>query len=263
MYKRLLTYSAVIFMLYSCGSTKEISYFQDISEKEAYEITNTYTNVIKSGDLLSIVVSSTQPELALPFNLYSVRTQMNTAPVTGSNARQEMEGYTVNTRGDIDFPVLGAIHAEGMTREQLAETLKNRLLQVLPDPIVTVNFLNFKVTVIGEVNKPGTFNIYGDRISILEAIGMAGDLSIYGKRAQVLVIRENDGMRSTERLDLKSKKIFLSQYFYLQQNDVVYVEPIEARARSVSPFVNNLPLITSVGSLAASIAMVIFYFSTK
>lgn len=248
-------------LLASCGSTKNITYFQDAQAGESLPITNSYTNVIKSGDMLHIVVSSTKPELAVPFNLYSVRAQMTASPVVSQAAREELEGYTVNSRGEIDFPVLGTLRVEGLTREQLSDSLKAKLVDVLPDPVITVNFLNFRITVIGEVGKPGTFSIYGDRITILEAIGMAGDLTIYGRRAEVLVIRENNGIRTTARLDLKSRKMFESPYFYLQQNDVVYVEPIQARARSVSPFVNNLPLITSVGSLATSILMAIFYLS--
>jgi polysaccharide export outer membrane protein len=135
--------------------------------------------------------------------------------------------------------------------------LKERLGEYVEDPIITVNFMNFRVTVIGEVNNPGTYQITGDRVSIIEAIAMAGDLSVYGKRTSVLLVRESGDERTSVRLDFTSKDVIESPYFYLQQNDMIYVDPIQQRARSISPFVNNLPLITSLGSLATSIAMVL------
>lgn len=260
--KKLFCYAAVAIMtcmvMSSCGSSKNIAYFQDIGQGETGNIGNSYTNVIRSGDMLSIVVSSSKPELAVPYNLYSVKTMATTNTV---DIRQEMEGYTVNSKGYIDFPELGTIHVEGMTREQLVDALKDKLEPLMPNPIVTVNFLNFKITVLGEVNHPGEFYVQGDRVSILQAIGMAGDLSVYGKRNKVLVIREVQGVRQTEILDLKSKKIFDSPFFYLQQNDVVYVEPVNSRARSASSFAINFPMVVSIGSLASSIAMAVYYIS--
>ena len=250
-------------VLCSCATSKDIAYFQDINSGESHRITNTYTNVIKSGDLLSIMVSSIKPELAVPYNLSGVRNQLSSSlrGTVDTNVRQEMEGYLVNQSGNIDFPVLGTLHVAGMTRQELSDMLKDSLKNVVPDPVVTVNFLNFKITVIGEVTRPGTFNVQGDRLSILEAIGLAGDLTVYGKRGNVLVIRENNGVREYARLDLKSKKIFESEYFYLQQNDVICVEPVNAKARSISSFNNNFPTIVSLGSLFTSIAMSIFYLS--
>ena len=136
------------------------------------------------------------------------------------------------------------------------------LTQYMPDPIVTINFLNFNITVIGEVEKPGNFRITGDRVSILEALGMAGDMTEFGDRENVVVIRETDGVREIGRLNIKSKKIFESPYYYLQQNAVVYVDPINARARETSAFQMNFPTIVSLGSLASSIAMLIFYITS-
>ena len=140
-----------------------------------------------------------------------------------AQSRQELEGYTVNPEGNIDFPTLGTLHIAGMTRNEVADMIKGMLTQYMPDPIVTINFLNFNITVIGEVEKPGNFRITGDRVSILEALGMAGDMTEFGDRENVVVIRETDGVREIGRLNIKSKKIFESPYYYLQQNDVVYV----------------------------------------
>ena len=222
---------------------------------------NPYTNIIKPGDLLSIIVSSSKPELAVPFNLYSVKAQMS-AVTPQAQSRQELEGYTVNPEGNIDFPTLGTLHIAGMTRNEVADMIKGMLTQYMPDPIVTINFLNFNITVIGEVEKPGNFRITGDRVSILEALGMAGDMTEFGDRENVVVIRETDGVREIGRRNSKSKKIFESPYYYLQQNDVVYVDPINARARETSAFQMNFPTIVSLGSLASSIAMLIFYITS-
>lgn len=166
---------------------------------------NPYTNIIKPGDLLSIIVSSSKPELAVPFNLYSVKAQMS-AVTPQAQSRQELEGYTVNPEGNIDFPTLGTLHIAGMTRNEVADMIKGMLTQYMPDPIVTINFLNFNITVIGEVEKPGNFRITGDRVSILEALGMAGDMTEFGDRENVVVIRETDGVREIGRLNIKSKR---------------------------------------------------------
>jgi polysaccharide export outer membrane protein len=133
------------------------------------------------------------------------------------------------------------------------------LVDKMPDPVVTVTIINFYVTVIGEVNRPGTYNFPGDRLTLLEAIGFAGDLTVYGERSKVMVIREEAEGRHVEILDLKSKNIFQSPYFYLKQNDVVYVEPVGAKAKSVSTFTTYFPIITSLASLGTSIAMMIYY----
>ncbi len=260
MLKRLLSLCAVAAVMLSCGSAKNIAYLQDAAEGEMEEL-NTYTNIIKPGDLLSIIVSSSKPELAVPFNLYSVRAQMS-ATTSQAQARQELEGYTVNLRGEIDFPTLGTLRIAGMTRKEVSEMIKGMLTPYMPDPIVTINFLNFNITVIGEVEKPGNFRITGDRVSILEALGMAGDMTEFGDRENVVVIRETDGVREIGRLNIKSKKIFHSPYYYLQQNDVVYVDPINAKARETSAFQMNFPTIVSLGSLASSIAMLIFYITS-
>ena len=259
MTKRLLCLAATALVLTACGSSKKIAYLQDIDHGDIDQF-NSYTNIIKPGDLLSIVVSSSKPELAVPFNLYSVRAQLSA--VQQSSQRQELEGYTVNSDGTIDFPSLGQLHVAGMTRSQLADELKVRLATYIPNPIVTINFLNFNISVIGEVRHPGNFKITGDRVSILEALGLAGDMTEFGNREKVMVIRENNGLRETGELNLKSKRIFDSPFYYLQQNDVVVVQPTNAKARSASAFQMNFQSIVSLSSLASSIAMLIFYISS-
>lgn len=259
MIRRLICFGLFALLLSSCGSSKKIAYLQDVASGDITQF-DSYTNIIKPGDLLSIVISSTKPELAVPFNLYSVRSQMSA--VQQATQRQELEGYTVTPEGNIDFPTLGEIHVAGMTRNELSDYLKNQLSAYMPDPIVTINFLNFNISVIGEVRHPGNFKITGDRVSILEALGMAGDMTEFGNREKVLVIRENNGIRETSELNLKTKKIFDSPFYYLQQNDVVVVQPINAKARSTSVFQMNFQSIVSVSSLASSIAMLIFYINS-
>lgn len=265
MLKKVALCVALALALCSCGSQKDLAYFQD-AQTGALDTAVGTLNTIRTGDVLMISVSSSTPELAIPYNLFSARSQIASATAAANSSSRVIsnvtyEGYTVDSNGFIQFPVLGAIEVAGLTREQLSDKLQNILKEVMPDPVVTVSFVNFYVTVIGEVARPGTYNFPGDRLTLLEAIGFAGDLTVYGERSKVMVIREEDGKRHVEILDLKSKDIFTSPYFYLQQNDVVYVEPVGAKAKSVSTFTTYFPIITSLASLGTSIAMMIYYFT--
>ncbi len=269
MSKKLSVYVLAAVLLASCGSSKDLAYFQDAQTGDL----NSYSgqlNTIQSGDVLTISVSSSNPELAIPYNLFSARSQIaSSISATNSSSRVisnvSYDGYTVDSNGDINFPVIGKIHVAGLTREAISTMLQDMLKDVMPDPVVTVSFVNFFVTVIGEVNHPGTYNFPGDRLTLLDAIGFAGDLTVYGQRSRIMVIREQNNGRHVEVLDLKSKNIFNSPYFYLKQNDVVYVEAISARAKSVSTFTTYFPIITSLASLGTSIAMMLYYinFATK
>lgn len=265
MLKKIVICAALALALCSCGSQKDLAYFQD-AQTGALDTAVGKLNTIRTGDVLMISVSSSTPELAIPYNLFSARSQIaSTTAAANSSSRVisnvTYEGYTVDSEGCINFPVLGKIKVEGLTREQLAKQLQDTLQSVMPDPVVTVTFVNFFVTVIGEVARPGTYNFPGDRLTLLEAIGFAGDLTVYGERSKVMVIREENGERHVEILNLKSKDIFTSPYFYLKQNDVVYVEPVGAKAKSVSTFTTYFPIITSLASLGTSIAMMIYYIT--
>ena len=180
---------AVIFT--ACTSTKKIIYLQDVVPLKQQEIEQKYEVIIHGDDLLAIMVNSRDPELALPFNMPMVSYQLG----SNTGGQQRVLGYLVDTNGNIDFPILGEIHVEGLTRMQLTELIKNKLIEgdLIKDPIVTVQFLNFKISVMGEVGRPGSFTISGDRITLLEALSMAGDLTFYGRRDRVGVIRENYG----------------------------------------------------------------------
>src|SRR5699024_3153780 len=201
------------------------------------------------------------PELALPFNMPVVTYQIGAQ----TTAQQRLLGYLVDQNGDIDFPILGKIHVEGLTRMQVTELIKQKLMSedLIKDPIVTVQFLNFKVSVMGEVTRPGTFDISGDRITLLEALSMAGDLTIYGRRDRVAVIREKDGKRRILYHDLRSSDIFQSPCYYLQQNDIVYVEPNKTKGNqsainqnnSMSEWLTGVSILASIASLITTIIL--------
>ena len=245
----------MVVLLAAWSAPKEVLYLQDISLIKEEAIDKSYEVIIHKDDLLAIIVNSKDPELALPFNMPLVSYQIG-----GQNvSQQRLVGYLVNQDGNIDFPILGEIHVEGLTRMQVTELIKKRLIEeeLIKDPIVTVQFLNFKVSVIGEVGRPGTFDISGDRITLLEALSMAGDLTIYGRRDRVAVIREKDGKRSILYHDLRSSDIFQSPCYYLQQNDIVYVEPNNAKTgqsrinsnNSVGVWLSGVSVLASITSL--------------
>ena len=242
-------------LLASCSAPKEVLYLQDIASIKEENIDKNYEVIIHKDDLLAILVNSKDPELALPFNMPVVTYQIGAQ----TTAQQRLLGYLVDQNGDIDFPILGKIHVEGLTRMQVTELIKQKLMSedLIKDPIVTVQFLNFKVSVMGEVTRPGTFDISGDRITLLEALSMAGDLTIYGRRDRVAVIREKDGKRRILYHDLRSSDIFQSPCYYLQQNDIVYVEPNKAKTgqsrinsnNSVSVWLSAVSVLASIASL--------------
>lgn len=259
MFKKYVAYLVVCMAVFftACTSTKKIIYLQDVVPLKQQEIEQKYEVIIHGDDLLAIMVNSRDPELALPFNMPMVSYQLG----SNTGGQQRVLGYLVDTNGNIDFPILGEIHVEGLTRMQLTELIKNKLIEgdLIKDPIVTVQFLNFKISVMGEVGRPGSFTISGDRITLLEALSMVGDLTIYGRRDRVGVIRENNGKRTILFHDLRSADIFNSPCYYLQQNDIVYVEPNKAKSGQSSINQNNsIGVWVSVISLLTTIAVLIF-----
>ena len=184
---------------------------------------------IQPDDLLSIRVRSLDLVAVEPFNV----DPPNAANISGGGATRPLIGYLVSRQGTIDFPQLGTINVIGLTTEDLRDTLKQKLVPYLNDPVVMVRFLNFRITVLGEVTSPNTFFVANERVTILDALGQAGDITPYGNRTNVLVIREQNGQRQTGRLNLQDRDIFTSPFFYLQQNDVVYVEPLKVRTAAI------------------------------
>lgn len=226
----------------SCGNTKKVILFPEVKDGNLPSNTPFPESIIQKSDILSITVSSLNPEASAIFNQPGGG---------GAEAGAAAAGYLVNTEGNIQFPVLGNIKAEGLTKNQLKDTIARSLVEkkLLIDPIVTIRFANFRVTVLGEVNHPTVVLVPNEKISLLEALGMAGDLTIYAKRQNVMVIREEKDQKIVKRINLNSDELFTSNYYYLQSNDIVYVEPNRARVASVSRGMQWVPIVMSGLSL--------------
>ena len=225
--------AAAVMALVSCNpeTYKKINYLQDVRRDTTMTMKVNNGIIIQPQDQLSIIVTSRDPKMAVPFNL-AVSTFYTGSELSSSGgASQRITGYVVNNEGDITFPSLGSIHVAGLNRWELQELIKDKLSEegLLRDAVVTVEFLNFKVSVLGEVTAPGTYSVTGDKITIFQALALARDLTIYGQRENVQVIREQNGRRHIYTLDLTNSEIFKSQAYYLQQNDVVYVTPSKVR----------------------------------
>jgi len=244
----------IVIAVSSCGSSKEVVYFQDelIGKNEQIPIDSEL--IYKPNDLLTIVVSGLDPEAVKPFNLPVIA---NNNSLIKAQGELKMQTYLVDLKGFIEFPVLGEIKLGGLTRSQATQLLKTKLTDYIKDPIVNIRLANFTVTVLGEVNNPGTFTIEDERISLIEAIGLAGDLTIYGKRENVFLIREDNGIKRFTKFDLTSIKVVNSPSYYLTQNDVIYVEPNKAKVRSSSYNQNNVIIISAVATLATIVAILI------
>ena len=245
----------------SCSTPNNIAYFQNKAVDQPEKIDKHAGIVIQPKDMLSIIVSSKNPELVVIFNLPVVRYQAG-SEIVSTGSSQGMMGYVVDNDGYIDFPILGQIKVAGLTRWELSELIKDKLLNggYLSDAVVTVEFMNFKVSVIGEVNSPGTYGIEGDKVTILQAISLARDLTIYGMRENVSVIRERDGERIIYEINLCDVSMFNSPAYYLQQNDIVYVQPSGIKARQSTTDDKALRMTSiaiSSGSLLMSVATLI------
>ncbi|WP_347158213.1 polysaccharide biosynthesis/export family protein [Pontibacter chitinilyticus] len=249
-----LLYALCLLFMFSCRSAKDLAYFKDLPDNAVYseKISNETEPKIQPDDLLNITVSSLNPEANALFNKGVLITPSSTS--TGvSSSRAGEEGYLVDKDGNIEFPVLGKVNVGGLTKQQAKAKLMAELQNYLKDPSVNIRFINFRVTVIGEVKNPSTFTIPSEKINVLEALGLAGDMTSYGKRENVLLIREENGVRKLARLDLNSKEVLNSPYFYLQQNDVVYVEPNKIRTIQATTNTRNISLLLSVISVTTLI----------
>ncbi len=247
-----LAFASIILM--GCSSQKKLSYFNKLTENAADSI-NSKSNFwheakIKSGDMLVITVTGSNPNAVAVFNLPII-----TYSAPGSEqfyGMQSQQPYTVDVDGTITFPILGKLNIKGFTRVETINLLTNRLKEYVQDPIVNVKFLNFNVTVLGEVARPGQYPISNERTTILDALGLAGDMTPYGKRENVLITRELNGKIEFARLNLNEATIFNSPYYYVQQNDVIYVEPNTVRSISSQ----NIPLfLSSISTLATLVTL--------
>lgn len=241
-----------IAMVSSCATPQDLVYFQDEPLSAGYIDSSPEQLIYKPDDILTINVSAAEPMAAQPFNLALISGGEDLLTVSGSSRQQT---YLVDYNGNIEFPVLGTLHIAGMTRIELTEMLKEKISEYAKDPIVNIRLVNFTVTVIGEVARPGTFTIQDERITLPEALGMANDLTIFGQRKNVLLIREVDGKKKFAKIDLTSVNAISSPGYYLQQNDVIVVEPNKAKIRSSNYNQNNSVLISAIGTLTTIIAV--------
>ncbi len=249
---------ACVLLSTSCVSQRKLSYLRDVTEASADSINQTFTsqkeNHIAKGDLLSIFVNALDIQAVQAFNLPVANVQnLGARQVSAAVGGGSLQGYWVDPEGNIDFPVLGKLHVEGMTTTMLKDTLTQLISRSVKDPIININFMNFFVTVLGEVKNPGRHAVNSQGMTIFEALGLAGDLTIYGKRNNVLVSREVDGKMEFARLNLNDEAIFASPYYHVRQNDVIYVEPNNARAISSQNIPLYLSMVTTLGSMATLI----------
>ncbi|MBS1921516.1 MAG: polysaccharide biosynthesis/export family protein [Bacteroidetes bacterium] len=247
-YNGLLCIGIVVFMT-SCVNTRKATYFDGLKDGIITSNTQVPETVIEKNDLLSISVSSLNQEASAIFNTPNVYSYNLNGITTNS-----LMGYLVSNDGTIQFPLLGSLKASGLTEAQLKEMITKKLVdqKLLTDPIVTVRFLNFRVTVLGEVSHPTVLSVPNEKISLLEAIGLAGDLTIYARRDNVLVLRENEnGDKVIKRIDLNSTELLSSPYYYLKSNDIVYVEPNKSKVASAGRGQQWIPALLSGLSLVA------------
>ncbi|WP_234387141.1 polysaccharide biosynthesis/export family protein [Aquimarina sp. Aq78] len=225
---------------------------------EKISSTNSFTSVFKVDDIVGIMVSAADMDAVRPFNLMQGSSSLGES--SGGDTSSAGTGeptYLINEEGNIDFPVLGELKIAGLTRIEAKKVIKEKLKIYINDPIVSVRLKNFKITVMGEVSKPGSYTIPNERVTIIEALGLAGDMTIKGRRENVIIIRENEGVNTYHRVDLTSKSIFESPVYYLAQNDVLYVEPNDSRIKESKTRNNTLGIIISIVGVVLSVVTLV------
>jgi polysaccharide biosynthesis/export protein len=237
-----------IVLFNSCASKKDVVYFQDAGNFETLVNENSFVPKFKIDDLVSIYVSTLDLEASAPFNLYRGTQE--------GGIRPEQVDYLVDKDGEIDFPVIGKIKISGLSSEDLRIMLREKLSDYLKNPIINIRLKNFTVTILGQVNRPGTYQVNGEQITILEALGLAYDLTIKGMRENILVIRDFNGTKVYTRIDLTSKKSMKSPVYYLTQNDVVYVEPNQS-AITASSLDNRATIAISIASILVTSTVIL------
>ena len=236
--------------LFSCATKKQILYFQDVESLNLKEMETSFEPIIEPNDILYITVSSFDSDVIKPFT----RNIANEGNTSGNNI--QLQGYLVDSNGEIRFPVLGSLPVMGKTRGDVEKELKTKLSEYIKDVVVDVRIINFKVTVVGEVNNPGVFRIQDERVTLPEAIALAGDFTEDGKRKDVTVIREENGVRKVSKIDYTSSQIFTSPYYFLKQNDIVYVEPSLKGVRKTG-FIPDVPALLSFVTVVLSTVIIL------
>ena len=252
MINKLICFFIIFFALASCVSPKKIIYMNDLPNSKTLDNSLSYEAKLQPDDMLSIVVSAENPELTIPFNMPQI--QVNYSLVGGQSG---IKTYLIDNKGFIDYPVVGKIKMAGLTKSEANDVVVKKISDYFKTaPSVNLTIINFKVSVLGEVTHPGSFSISSNRITVLEALTLAGDLSIYGNRKNVLIIREANGQKTFNRIDLTNSSFIESPYYYLSQNDVVYVEPNKTVVNN-SAIGNNISVILASTSILFSLIVLL------
>lgn len=234
---------SISLVLLGCSPQRNLVYFSNLSEISQSQINNPSDLKLQKNDQISISLTSLNAEYDALF-----------ASATNNNLINGKPGFRVDNNGRIALPRIGELKVEGMNIEAVQALVTKELRKHIKEPVVAAQLVNFKITVIGEVNRPSSLSIPGDELNLLEALGMAGDMTVYGKRDNILIIREKNGVRNMIRLNLNDKNIYESPYFHLKQNDIIYVEPDKAKEKEYSPNNRALPIITACISAVAVLA---------
>lgn len=250
-----------VLLLFSCKPRTELVYYQNIDGLASPEHSSSYEIKIQPDDLLMIIVSADDRESAMPFNLSSVSVP-SAYNLMATQGQETMQSYLVDASGSIDFPVLGKLQVGGLSRSELMQLLEGKISKYIKNPIINIRLMNFKVSVQGEVSLPGTYPVSSDRVTLIEALSMAKDLTIYGKRDNILIIREVNGVKSYNRVDITKADFINSPFYYLAQNDVVYVEPNKTRVNGAAVGANT-GVIISVTSLLITVITLIVTSANK
>lgn len=252
--------AALSLVLFSCKIQRAVPYLQGPIDTAALSQVNIPEPTIQKGDLVGITVFSDNPEATAIFNQQGSSGMSASAAGTANTAGApaQMPGYLVSNEGNIQFPSLGQIHIEGLTKAGLAELLKEKLAPYLKNPYFNIRFLNYKFTVLGEVTNQGVYTAPGEKVNILEALGMAGDLTPYGLKDSIMIIRENNGKRTFGNLNVSRADVLTSPYYYLQQNDIVIVKAHPKKPAATDQTINrNRTIVTTIASLVTTIAVII------
>ena len=248
--RKFLIFLSLTVLITSCVSRKDVTYFQAASlekDNEVRELQSKYIAKIQPGDILQIIVSSLSPEASAMFNPFPP--QINTYQNSQTNNLPPANGYLVDPQGDITLPLVGKVQLKDLSTTAATELITDKLNKYLQQPTVSMRILNYKVSVMGEVNRPSVYTIPNEQITLPEALSLAGDLTIYGMRNNIMVIRETDGKREFARVDLTRRDLFSSPYYYLHANDVVYVEPTKGKVTSSDRTIQLAPIVISGLSL--------------
>jgi polysaccharide export outer membrane protein len=257
MKKNFLLAAGLVFFLTSCGTPRDVLYFQGVdslTEEQIARMEQTYTSRICPDDMLTITVTAWDPSVVTPFNP-PVWAYASQGEVTVTHSEQ-LHTYLVDSDGNIVFPVIGKVKAAGMSKQEFAVFLQEKVSHYVKDALVNVQIVNYRVTVIGEVARPGSLTVQNERISILDAIGRLGDLTINANRKNILIIRDNNGRKEFGRVNITTPEVFSSPYFYLRQNDLVYVEPNKPKQRNYNVTQSQTFTVSIVSTLLTTVSVI-------